>query len=813
MTTTTTAAPGVQLYIGGVLSSAIRVRRITASYVAPWEAELFWPGRHDRPTGVGLWDSVQIRDDGGTTRFRGNVTSIRPGGVEHEGLVLIAHGARFRLENEPVQINGRGYYVWNRRGHACEEGAGGLDSPDRDGGKWTAGQIIVDILEHALGLPAGGSDISGHHGDACCITDTYLTFADVDGYTAADWLALDSVVGEFVVDNTSVADAISLLVGLNGGFYGWYVDPTDGSLQIEDMDSLPNTNIEAGELGHWQDEAGTDYRLLGNQLEWTLEGLCSHIRIQGQDETTEEQPANIEGSGNAGQGDFGELEEVASPWRGYDAAYRPLCQPKRHFCGKNIDDAGAYTPPDGWSYGSYGPRIYIGTDAGAKTAYRPTFWFPVWHQAEGIIGFPEDPAPDMDPGDKLWGWYWARVPFLVTAGPDGDAYHCYGYERTRTVYDPAFRHTSTYPQPGEADDEAAMGDLAERLLRLYKDVRRQGELLCDEVDFSLSLEHRYSVLNLGVDHLGGLTTTEAPPPCTKDPTCWETLSINAVEVTWDLTRDETQIRVANTFFMLEGYSELKRRLEQNLFARSNYDLSEDTYTCQVSDGALQDDPPEDWTTTPPPTTTTGPTTTAEPTTTSTVPPTTTTTAAPGTTTTTTEAPGTTTTTQAPSTTTTTTGAPGTTTTTQAPAPCGFADGDECVEDAWDCEDTYEFDVTGDGFMCDWDGPWSCDACTGNFQLPRTTSDPCMWDTDAGGSYPSCMDAGNGDAFAWIQCNCPDADSCEWFLYVAKRHPNSDCAGDVRYTKSVPGCPAGTFTADNYYDGCTADSAPSEITVY
>ena len=139
----------VKLYIGGALNTDLVVRSIRASYVRPWEAELYWPGRHDAPPDVSPWDEVRIESaSGGSANvlFRGNVTSVQPGGVGEEGVVYRASDKRFRLENEPVRINGRGWYVWNRRGFVCKGGWGGEDSPGRDGGKWTAGEIIIDIL-------------------------------------------------------------------------------------------------------------------------------------------------------------------------------------------------------------------------------------------------------------------------------------------------------------------------------------------------------------------------------------------------------------------------------------------------------------------------------------------------------------------------------------------------------------------------------------------------------------------------------------------------------------------------------------------
>jgi len=597
----------VQIYINGVLRTDLRVLQLKRSYLEPWTALLRYNGRHDACGMPRMWDSVlicQVAESGGTTTttsggypgpvlFRGDITDIAPGGIAEESWNCTASGKRFRLENEPVCINGRGHYVWNRRGHTCNNESG-EDSPGADGGKWTAGEIAVDILEHALGIPAGGSDISGHHGDPCCVTDTYLTAGDIAGYTAADWLALDTVIGEFSVDNTPVAQALDMLLGLAGGFYGWYVDPESGNLVLTDLDACPVRNIEAGQLGHWQDEAGKNYVLLDNKLDWSLDGVCTTVIVQGTDRTVEEKPANIEGTGNPALGDAGELELVAAPWMDWPAAFRHVCQTKRLPTWREIDPGNTLTPPQGYLTWDKGPRIYKGTDAGAKYVYvpdTPGVPLPSWNRVTGIISFYENPS--LDPGEKLWGWYFARVPFTVQAGPDGDAYWHYGYENTLIIYDPAFKHTTSWPRPGTADDEVAMGILAERILRQRKDVRRQGVLVCDEVDPSaFGLDVRYNVLNLGcTSTLAPATTTAAPGTSTTtlppDPMRWDELQINAVEVVYDLDRNETQITVANTFFMLEGYSELKRRLEQNLFARRELDLSEDVNDCQVLASAYQ----------------------------------------------------------------------------------------------------------------------------------------------------------------------------------------------------------------------------------
>ena len=771
------------------------MRTIRASYVRPWEAELQWTGRHDDPPSVDLWDEVRIDDSGGAVRFRGNVTAIRPGGVEREGIIYTASGKRFRLENEPVQINGRGFYIWNRRGHSCNAGDAGEDSPDGDGGKWKAGQIIVDILEHALGLPAGGSDIEVHHGDDCCIADAYLSASDVAGYDAATILTLDSVVGEFSVNNTPVAFAISELLALNGGFWGWYVDPDTGDLVVQDLDELPARDLEAGELGHWQDEAGTDYVLLGNELEWSLDGVCSSIVIQGQDRTVEVRPSNIEGSGSPAFNGGGKLERIGAPWRAWPAAFHALCQPYRLPTSKPIDTSRTFTPPQGWDGASLLPRVYRGTSDGPKWAYRPSSGqFPIWMLSTGVIVFNE--VPPLAVGERLWGWYWARLPFTVEAGPDGDAYHWYGYERTRTIYDPAFRHPTGWPQRGTADDATAMGILAERLLRMFRDVRRQGVLRCDDLSFAgYDLDRRYSLRNLGPEHvLGPGSTTGSPPTTTQlggydDPVAWRSLRINAVDVLYDFEQDAVEITVANTFWMLEEYSELKRRLQMNLFARRELSLSEDILSCQVDD-PIVDDP----TTMAPGTTTKPATTTAAPTTaapTTTAEPVTTTTGLPGSTTTagptTTGLPGstttTTTTTEAP-----TTGSTTTTTTTTTTCLGG------CLEDCTDCGMVYRFDI---GIDCD-DPLFPCDGTLWMIKPQDLPPATCAWN-----AIPD--DPGYCQAFLYCAGSASDA---AWHIEV--HHGPSGGRCDYERPACEDGCPP----EGGYVQvGTGCPDCPASITVY
>ena len=590
----------IDVYINGVLRADLRVLRIMQSYVQPWSCELAYDDRHDHyPVDQYSWVIVR-RADTGLALFRGNIMQISPGGVAAEGIALLAQGRRFRLENEPVNINGSGVYIWNRRGHQCNTESG-EDSPGRDGGKWTAGEIIIDILEHALGIPEGGSAIPGHHSSAGCVTETYLTAQDILTYMAPALLALDSVVGEFSVDNTPVAQAIQELVALNGGFYGWYIDAT-GVLVLRDLKALPEIDIEAGELGHWQDEGGKDYELLDNKLDWSLDGVYSSVMVQGTDRTVEVKPENLDGCANAALNGGGELELVNAPWKGYPCAYRALDQPYRKWTSRSVGFEGSCEDwrhicecgmPAGMMSIVHAPRIYRGTDAGAKSYFKRPGGGYNWrvNKRTGIAMFYWDVSTALDPGEKLWGWYWAPMPFTVTAGPEGSAYDCLGYERTLKINDPAFKHTTSYPRPGTADDEVAMGLLAERMLEQFKDIRIQGHLQCDAVDpVTYNLDARYNVTRLERP----TTTSEAPTTttaaCWPNPLDWGRLALNAVEVTHDFVENLTEILLANTFFMLEGYSALRERLKLTLFAERELDLSEDILECQID---TPDDCPED----------------------------------------------------------------------------------------------------------------------------------------------------------------------------------------------------------------------------
>lgn len=600
--TPTSLIPEYSVHVAGTERTDLVCTSLRRSYVEPWSCELQHAGDHE-DHGVEPKDSVVVKDSAGTEVFSGTAEELRPGGVAREGATIFAYGKRHRMKNEPVRINGRAHYVWNRRGHRCSEDNAGEDSPGRDGELWTAGEIALDILEHAAGIPSGGSGISGHHSTSGCVTDTYLSSV-ITGWTASDWLALDTVPGEFSVSSTKLADALQILVESVGGFHGWYID-SSGQIHLNDLTSLSVRELQAGEQGHWQDEAGKDYELLGNELTWSLDGVVSEVHVQGQDQLVEVKPSNIEGCGNAALNGGGELEMVSKPWRGWDyGAWRAKDQPYRRWSSRGVGNNGSCSDtsdcecglPEGYGGWTYTPRIYRGTDTGEKTLVMDdpdvggsTGTWRLMHSAFtcSFIGFYWDVEADLAADEKLWGWYWARQPWSVSSGPSGNAYNCYGHQGVLQIVDASF-------DPDNSDDVTAAQQLADNVLAGRQDVRVQGRLETDGVNpVSHGLDEAYSVTGLEQP------TPTLPAGCSEDPLCWASLDTAAVEVVYDLRRNVTELTLANSYSQLDTHSEIMRRLKNNAFRNQELNLSRNINDCQVD--STTTDPEGDKLTTPTPT--------------------------------------------------------------------------------------------------------------------------------------------------------------------------------------------------------------------
>ena len=480
------------LYVNDVSRDDLQVLSIRAGYLAPWEAGSTTPAATTPPS---AWGCSTMWSSRSTARCASAAASpaCAPGGVACEGITFTAQDARWRLENEPVRINGRGSYVWNQRGSTCTTGKGGYDSPGRDGDKWTCGEIVADILEHALGVPAGGSGIPGHHGSVCCVPDPYLSTRRHRRLRRR----LHPRAGQHLR---------RVQRGQHAGRPGHQpaAGPERRLLRLVHRPGHRRAGggrpglaggrrppgRRAGPTGRTRPARTT--ACWTTRLEWSLDGVATTITIQGagQDASCSARRTWTAWATRP--------SATAASWRRWRRpgsagrpAYRPLCQPARVATGaEQIDMDNEFTPPAGFM--GYTSRSPASTSArppapSASTALQrlPARLEP-GHRHHRLPGGPA--RRDGRRREALGLLLRQRRPSPSSAGPEGDAYDCYGYECARTVYDPSFRSVDGWPQPAEDhDDEAAMAVLAGRLLRQYRDVRRQGTLVLDRVDFATGL--------------------------------------------------------------------------------------------------------------------------------------------------------------------------------------------------------------------------------------------------------------------------------------------------------------------------------------
>ena len=171
-------------YIEGVERQELNIIAVTVSYIESDFATLELNGvRHDElPAWLLNNARVTIKEDG-TTVFDGRVRVNEPGGVAKEGATFRAYGARYFLDKEIIcRINGSATKEWMPNGSATDAG-GPLHRVDR---RWTVGEALLDIFEHARGIPLEGTALPEHHENPTDVHDTYLSDEFIASYDAAD---------------------------------------------------------------------------------------------------------------------------------------------------------------------------------------------------------------------------------------------------------------------------------------------------------------------------------------------------------------------------------------------------------------------------------------------------------------------------------------------------------------------------------------------------------------------------------------------------------------------------------------------------
>ncbi|MEW6359652.1 MAG: hypothetical protein AB1696_25165 [Planctomycetota bacterium] len=491
----------VQVDIGGVTRTSTTLVELVQSAPGAWEARLREDVRHDAsPSYLTNNNLVEVYLDG-TKRFHGWLRVNDPQGIGREGVVYTAYDIKWRLLNEVyAKINGSARYLYN------EEGARDPEAPDYGfDNYWTVGQVIIDILEHALGLPEGGSDIPVHHdSNGADVTNTYLDSSWIAGYDAEMILTLTESLDEFELNCTRFGEALDILLQWQGDCF-WYIDPSTRALAIRKLSASTAVDINAGEVNHFVDESGKSYDLVDDALSLDLSESYTKIILQGRDQTVEVRPAglnlihsnwpsgaaddalmekawnaSLEGSWN--QADYDAGNYVGTDYEWVWRLYRARSQQNRTWRYGLMVEYGSPLGYTGRMFYHDGSNLYRCT-TGTTGTY-------AIYASSGQICF-LNPLPVAYRGYSFYFWGRVERPFQVAVGPSGSAYTNYGLVSELAMYNEGWEtESSAWPTYGDydlgltvRDDTAKMTSLANKLVACYGKERMSVEVVVDSVDF------------------------------------------------------------------------------------------------------------------------------------------------------------------------------------------------------------------------------------------------------------------------------------------------------------------------------------------
>ncbi len=372
--------------------------------------------------------------------FSGRVQQNMPRGVKSEGVQWKALGLEALANRYMTKWQGFMSYVYN---------------PDNDidwnapstGTRWSLGEIIVDILEHAIGFQGGGSALPGHHPEVHTPTDTYMPNEILAGWDSTAILALTTEMREVRYTGQRFWDVIRELVA-RGANHGVYIDPTTRFLAVHDFTTSTNVSLNMGTVGSAL--ADVD-EIEDNPLQFSLDGVRTQITIQGYSikETNplavlldEEGEPILDPSGDEIPDEVTRAESLMEPfwdpanadqvgriWKIADSTKIPWLHPRYHryeTIGNTwwntmpilyVDGETLYDPTQRDEYWDWAGR-YIG----------PHFWPWPWYAfiwfVQSYLGVIKINADLSDRTLHIQAVY--KAPLNVTAGPGGTAYERYG---------------------------------------------------------------------------------------------------------------------------------------------------------------------------------------------------------------------------------------------------------------------------------------------------------------------------------------------------------------------------------------------------
>jgi len=515
----------VEVKVNGVVKSNIEVREISMSILQHWEAKLFDPTvRHDETSAISQNDLIEISHNKWASKlFKGWVRMNEPRGISQEGIEFKAVDARYILEREiPCRINGWYFWQYNKNG-SWDASAPSYGYKNY----WTVGQALCDVIEHAMGNE--WNTIPRHHDSSTDVTDTYLddeTYFS-QNYPYSDILTLDQTLPEFNINGSMFGEVVTRLLEIQGDC-GWYINPDNMDFELVKLTASTAIDVEAGELGHWVDEAGKDYKLINNQITLALDGVYTYVTISGRDKVEEAKPSKIQDPAGVDQDGIGDARlmpawdpSLESTWSQtkwdngdydgdgtYEYVWR-LFKPRNPHQRKWVCTTGAGSQ----AVINESPQVYSGTlfygddDNGNKYQVDGTNagTYAVFPE-QGIVMFWE-PLPSAYRSKKFYAWYKYQAPFTVTVGPDGDAYDNYGYEGHLALHNEEYEHsTSRWPVSDtdyhqlymeERDDTTVMTEYANNILSRSGNEVMGAEVEIDGIDVeNYTLKKKINFANL-----------------------------------------------------------------------------------------------------------------------------------------------------------------------------------------------------------------------------------------------------------------------------------------------------------------------------
>lgn len=562
----------------GDLLEKVQVEYIEWGYAFPRRCQLVFPGRHDLglPTLTNnneIW--ISRESDFSTLMFRGFLEVNNPQGVTSEGIAYTAYGLEHAANRFIVKYNKSVDRTYN------VESLPDYTSPNVNGERWTVGQIMIDVLEHALGIPTryddlgGGfyeligviSDIPLHHPTPNSVTDPYMPSnilrpMDNPGYFTYDpdsILALDLELPEVHVTTQRFWDFMQMMVQ-KMDHHGIFIDPSNPDapfFTVHDYTASTVVDFNFGEYDqHIEDiETAPGAPLVTeSSLTFSITECRTRIIVEGRGLVQELIPLGVGGPDDG---------TMVPHWD-------PNAEPNDPSIGREwiIRDGQKYTPfwegPISLGLGVIGPILVIN-----GVPCHPDF--ANWDLEIGAVSVDQD----LRWATTIEAWTLYLAPFQVIAGPGGSAYDDHGLISEEAIFDDSLVHPShplclqyglisTYnygplydciygntsssnsgeeyclPLPPR-NDTALMQGIADAMLARMGDEKVSVDLTLDAIDLT-----QYNLTKKG--NLIGLAK-------------WDTLEAQVIQIRVTPQTDSMSVKLTNDVFRVPNYAEFKRRAQ------------------------------------------------------------------------------------------------------------------------------------------------------------------------------------------------------------------------------------------------------------